>query len=360
MCSIHHIGDWSDMRRLDFLVPVYNEGEDVLRPLLDSIAIQQNVNLADDVGVVVCCDGGTTELSDEFASRYPFAIEFHMCEHGGVSATRNACLDHSEAEYVIFADCDDMLCDACGLALVFREMDAAPNPQELAMNGMTAEQVGVGFDTMVSVFREETHDPDGNTVYINRDNDSTFVHGKVHRRQYLIDNNLRFNPSLTIHEDSFFNILCRECAMPMRAKYCPMPWYLWKWRDDSVCRHDPKYILKTFGNMIDSNDALLDELVRRRMLDKANFYCVMMVWDSYYSMNKPEWKEVNNKAFRNKFERRFAEYFRKHRDKWDSMDWPSKMQVSNLIRNRMVSEGMQAEAVTIDGWLKRIQKRYGK
>ena len=49
--------------------------------------------------------------------------------------------------------------------------------------------------------------PDEKLVtYINRERDSTFVHGKVHRRQYLLDQRIRWNPALTIHEDSYFNI----------------------------------------------------------------------------------------------------------------------------------------------------------
>jgi hypothetical protein len=31
------------------------------------------------------------------------------------------------------------------------------------------------------------------------------------------------------------------------------------------------------------------------------------------------------------------------------------MQISNAVRSRSVSEGMQMEAVTIDGWLRHIE-----
>jgi hypothetical protein len=87
--------------------------------------------------------------------------------------------------------------------------------------------------------------------------DSTFVHGKVHRRKFLINNNIRWNEKLTIHEDSYFNCLCQKLGK--EVKYCQNPFYLWKWRDNSVCRHDPKYILKTFNNMLESNTALVKE-----------------------------------------------------------------------------------------------------
>lgn len=324
------------MRKLDILVPMYNESEDVIRPLLDSIAIQQNVNLAEDVGVIVCCDGGTARLSDELMAEYPFHIEFHMREHEGVAATRNACLDLSEAEYVIFSDCDDMLCHACGLYIVFNEIE-------------------VGFDTLTSAFVEETRHPETKEpLYVNHDMDSTFVHGKVHRRGYLLDEGIRFDPSLTIHEDSYFNILAQNIANPERAKYCPTPWYLWKWRDASVCRHDPDYILKTYGNMLDSNDALVREFERRGRHDKAREYACFMIFDAYYTMNKKEWLDKTHADYRDAVEHRFARYFAEHRELWDELPEAERMLMSNGVRSRSVMEGMPMETVTIGAWLDHV------
>ena len=324
------------MRKLDFLVPMYNEDESVLFPLLDSIAIQQSVKL-EDVGVIICCDGGTARVSDATIAKYPFNIEFHMCEHKGVSATRNACLELSSAEYVIFADCDDMMCHVCGLHIVFREMD------------------GEGFDTLTSMFVEETRHPETKEpLYINHEMDSTFVHGKVHRRAYLVENGIRFDDSLTVHEDSYFNILAQNIADKERAKYCPTAFYLWKWRDASVCRHDPDYILKTYNNMLDSNDALIREFERRGMHDKARSYCCFMIMDAYYTMNKKEWIDKTHADYRDAVERRFSRYFADHRELWDEVPANEKMMVSNAVRSRSVMEGMPMETMTIDSWLAHV------
>ena len=325
-------------RKLDILVPMYNEDESVIKPLLDSLAIQQSINFETDLGVIVCCDGGTARLSDEFIKSYPFPIEFYLCEHGGVSATRNACLDHSTADYVMWCDVDDMFYSVCGLYLIFREID----------------ELG-GFDSLTSLFIEENKDPNTKKpIYLNREQDSTFVHGKVHRRQYLIDQQIRWNPNLTIHEDSYFNILCQNLSD--KVKYSPTPFYLWKWRDDSVCRHDPKYILKTYTNLIDSNTALVGEFIRRGMLDKAQFYVAFMIFDAYYTMNKPEWINQENKEYRDKTERRFARYFEKHKTLWKDIPAITKMQISNGVRSRTINEGMMMEAITIDQWLNKIKK----
>lgn len=318
--------------KLQFLIPQYKETDEVVKPLLDSIALQQNVDM-DDIGVIIANDGTDVKLSDELINGYPFEIKYLQCEHRGVSATRNACLDAATADYVMFCDADDMFYNMCGIWLIFREIETQGD-----------------FDSLTSVFVEETKHPETKAPeYINREMDSTFVHGKVHRRKYLINNNIRWNDNLTIHEDSYFNILAQNCSQ--NVKYCMTPFYLWRWRDESVCRHDPKYILKTFNNMIDSNDALIEQFIDRGMEDKAGFYVCFMTYDAYYLMNKPEWKDQENQEYRLATEKRFAKYFRKYRKFWDNMGKQEKMQISNGVRQRQVMEGMEMEIQTLKTWL---------
>ena len=321
--------------KLQILVPQYKEKDSVIKPLLDSIAIQQSVPF-DQIGIVICNDGSDVFLSDDFLKSYPFRIDYYKEPHRGVSATRNACLDHATADYVMFCDADDMFYNACGLWILFREME-------------------IGFDSLVSMFIEESRHPETKSVeYVNHEMDSTFVHGKVHRRLYLVEKGIRFNDKLTIHEDSYFNILCQNLSK--NVKYCQTPFYLWKWRDESVCRHDPKYMLKTYRNMLDSNDALIDEFLSRGMQDKAMFFTAFMIFDAYYTMNKPEWIDQENQEYRNSTEKRFAVWFRKHEDMWANIPINDKMLISNQVRSRSVMEGMRMEAVTIDGWLGRIKE----
>lgn len=340
--------------KLQILIPQYNETDNVVKPLLDSIAIQQAIDF-NDVGVIIVNDGSDVHLSQELLTGYPFEIKYYLDPHRGVSGTRNACLDRSIADYVMFCDADDMFYNACGLWIIFREID----------NG--------GFDSLTSLFVEESRSPEdiktsdgvkditvkkGDVLFVNHELDSTFVHGKVHRRQYLLDNNIRWNDSLTIHEDSYFNILCQNLSE--NVKYCETPFYLWKWRDESVCRHDPKYILKTYKNLIDSNDALIDQFSQRGLADKAAFFTAFMIFDAYYTMNKPEWINQENREYRDSTELRFAEYYQKRKKLWNKIQDADKMQISNSVRSRIVMEGMQMESVTIDSWLRHIIKLWRK
>ena len=321
--------------KFQLLVPQYNETDSDIKPLLDSIAIQQNIDFKE-IGIIICNDGSDIFLSDDLLHSYPFEITYLKNEHKGVSAARNACLDKASAEYVMFCDADDMFYTPCAFWLLFREMDT-------------------GFDGLISCFIEETRDKNSKqVVYVDHNQDMVFVHGKVWRRKYLSSLNIKFNPELTIHEDSYFNILARTCSM--NVKYCPAPLYLWRWRDASVCRHDPDYILKTYSNMLKSNLALVEEFEKRNMPNEARMYTVMMIFDAYYTMNKPEWLNQDNKAYRDKTEKDFANYYMRRKAIWVNCSPEERMSISNSVRVRFVSEGMQMETITINDWLKHVEE----
>ena len=329
--------------KLQILIPHYNEPFEIMKPMLDSLAVQQNIDF-NELGVIICNDGDENILDEKLFEPYPFKIEYYVNEHKGVSATRNACLDKAKADYVMFADCDDMFYSVTGLWTIFNEIE----------NG--------GFETFISVFVEEGRHPDSGEVYYifrgdpnNGGIDSTFVHGKVHNRKFLLRNKIRWNDSLTIHEDSFFNCLCQRLADPNKAKFCPMPFYLWKWNDNSVCRHDPKYILKTYNNMLDSNTALVSEFQKRGRLQDAQFYSVSMIFDAYYTMNKDEWINQENKEYRDNTEKRFKDYYLQFKVLFDTCPQQTKNMIIQGIRTRMFGEGLGLEKITFDQWIKHIE-----
>ena len=320
--------------KLDILVPQYKETKEVVKPLLDSIALQQLVDFRD-IGVIIVNDGSDVFLDEDWLNSYPFKVTYHKNEHLGVSGTRQKALDLSKADFVMFCDADDMFYNMCGLWIIFREMH-------------------LGFDSLTSVFVEETKMPNGEHFFINREMDSTFVHGKVHRRGYLLEQNIRWNPALTIHEDSYFNILCQKLSQ--NVKYCPTPFYLWKWRDESVCRNDFKYILKTYNNMLDSNTALVKEFLKRGKPQEAQFYATNMIYDAYFTMNKDEWINQDNKEYRDATEKRFAQYYKEHKILYDALPFSVKGQILQGLRNRFYGEGMFLEKQTFEQWIEHIEK----
>lgn len=273
--------------KLQILVTMFNEGFHTVKPLLDSIAAQQNVCF-DDIGVIVVNDGGKTvdwlqaapggsPFFIDYQEYYPFTIEYYNEEHGGVSAARNKALDHSTAEYIMFCDCDDMFFNVCGLWLIFNAMP---------------------FECYVPKFTEEVR-LNGKPQYITRDFDSTFIHGKVFNRQYLIDKGIRWNESLTIHEDSYFNCLAQMLCD--NVIYSPNVFYLWKYREGSVTRQSTEWAVKTFDECLRSNAALADELLRRGRSTESAYIVTDALYRAFVLLHDKSIHRDAIKAFYGKY-----------------------------------------------------------
>lgn len=334
---------------LSILVPYYNEGEAVIKPLLDSIAIQQNIDL-DEVEVVICKDGDDgPDLSPEFLGHYAYDIQYHKEPKGGVSQMRNQAFNYSTGEYVMWCDCDDMLYHCLAFWFIKRE---TTTPMEVPVNGVM--QTVNGFDALYSVFLEEGRNPQtGETYFIDRKDGFQFVHSKVFKREFIKRNDIHFFPECTIHEDNVLNLQVQACTQ--NIKWCPSPFYLWKWRDNSVCRRDPLYLKKTYPDLIKSSNYSLEWLTAKSKFDKAREVVASIVLDAYYTFCHPSWKEIKTQEYRDGAEKYFSEYFKKWEYLWNECPDQVKMQISSGIRQREVIQGMEMETETLEQFLTRIR-----
>ena len=218
---------------LNIIVPRYKEPWELCKYLFDSIALQRGVPF-ESVKVTVVNDGEEDVLDYAVFDGYPYKVEYIIKPHGGVSDTRNAGLEHSDADYVMFCDADDGFLNNWGLHLIFAAM------QE-------------GFDLLIANFVEETFTAEEKAfTIINHDQDLTFMHGKVYRRQFLLDHELLFDPTMTLHEDGYFNMLVYATAQHEgKIKNVNTPIYLWRWNDNSVVRSNRKdFVLKTYPDVV--------------------------------------------------------------------------------------------------------------
>ena len=332
------------------LVPYYNEGEEVIKNLLDSIAIQQNIDF-NEIEVVICKDGTDgPELSQEFLDRYPYDIQYHVEPKGGVSQMRNKAFEYSTGEYVMFCDADDMF--SLVLALWFVKRETTTPMQLPGPNGQT--ETVTGFDALYAVFTEEGRNPQtGETYFLDRRDGLQFVHSKFFKRSFLVDNDIHFFPECVIHEDNVLNAQVQACTN--KIKWSPVPFYLWKWRDNSVCRRSPNYIKETYPDLIKSSDHLVDWMVNKAKFDKAKECVVSITLDAYYTMCHPSWKDIKTKEYRDKAEKCFSDYFKKWENIWNEAPDQMKMGISSGIRQRVVMEGMEMETETLEQFLNRIK-----
>lgn len=272
---------------------------------------------------------------------YSFKIKYEICEHRGVSATRNTLLDLATAEYVMFCDCDDMFFSANGIWTIFNEIEASH------------------FDTFASAFVEQIKRDDGTFAFIERGKDkadgidTTFVHGKVHRLEFLRENDIRWNDTLTVHEDSYFNCLVRSVAGKVR--YCPTAFYMWRWRDDSVCRNDKQYLLKTYPEMIKSIDCLAEELISRGIEKDAKFQLLNLMYVVYFLLHKPEWQIVENRKYRDALSLAVAKLYAKYQQQIMAVEPKMSMDLYKSARNNAFKDGLIYEINTFPQWINQLK-----
>lgn len=324
--------------KLDIIVTHYKEPWEVGKKLFDSIAMQECIDF-NDVSVILVNDGEGHELPNECFAGLPITVYQISIEKGGVSRARNAGLDASEADWVMFCDFDDCFSSIFALYMIFCAMHEDR------------------FDTLWSCFTEETKDPNGNIVLVAHEHDYVFVHGKAHRRQYLVDNNIRFHPKLTIHEDVFFNMLAQMVAKPERIGAIKTPIYCWRWNDNSVVRKDKAddFVLRTYDHLIRQRIALTEEFLARGMNEQAMTSIIKTVIDTYYDCQKATWRIPDNKKYLRNAENWFAAFLKRYAGYYCKADIKQIAGMAKSCRDNAVSSGtMFMEAETLTQWLQHI------
>lgn len=320
--------------KLDLLVPHYKEDWSVCKNLFDSLATQRGINF-DDVRIILVNDGNEVILDDSNFKKYPFKTVYLVNEHKGVSAARNFALDSSDADYVMFADIDDMFLNNYGLHMVFSSMSE-------------------GFETLHSCFIEEQPEDNGGWKILRHDKDITFVHGKVHNRQFLIDNNLRFDESLTIHEDGHFNYMVHTVAD--NVKYITTPFYLWVYNEESTVRKDKEdYIYKTYKELMEVRTAIAHDLLERGFVNEYIDSVVHTVANSYYDFCLPAAINKKTSVMIKNAEKEFKKYFTEFGKEYYEAN-PTRIAEFLMIgRTNAYAKGLLTEDKTLKDWLTHIK-----
>lgn len=236
--------------KLQILIPQYTENEKVIGRLLYSISEQESIDF-NDLDVIIVNDGSDVLLNEEFLKQYPFSINYVLNEHRGISGTRNHALSLATADYVMFCDADDMFVSKVGLANILKAIDE-------------------GFDVFTSQFYMEVK---GHFIPIN--NDGTYIHGKVFRREFLLANEIKF-PPVPCHEDNFFSTLAQ--VESKKSLHTDDIFYLYAYNNSSITK-SKGFFVKTFGTFLEEKQMLIDELCERGYENAARITGYTVMYD---------------------------------------------------------------------------------
>lgn len=210
-------------KKLTFILPIYNV-EKYLSKCLDSIFLQ-----ATDVCEVVMIDDGSKDgspaICDLYCERYSNAHVVHI-PNGGNSAARNMGVDLAEGKYICFVDSDDYI-DAEAVNKILAWIDT--------------NEADICFLQATKVF------PDGTLVPLGEGMTREGLHGKSReealafmatcskypggpwakliRREFLIENNIRFPADRRLCEDLFYTLDIYLAAKSFDALDFPYYYY---------------------------------------------------------------------------------------------------------------------------------------
>lgn len=313
---------------LDLIITHYDEPFEIVKPLLESIRIQRNVDF-NNIKVYIVNDGKDNCINPEDCRDYPFSIEFLVAKRLGVSNARNVGFEKGTSDYVMFCDCDD----------TFYHVNALNDILQFAENN---------YDIIINNFYEEIKRD--RVTLSKHHNNEVFIHGKAYNRNFLINNNLRFNLALTVHEDYYFNKVCMTIAKNIIC--IDEPLYLWTSRKDSVCRKYEDYSQRTYVSLINVNDSILERFVSLGLVNDIIKLVVQFTYSTFFNLNTTDWE---NSKYLKTTELRFKEFFKKYRKYYDVCPISDKREWYNSYRSAAVQKhGMLFEPITFLEWINKI------
>ena len=248
--------------KLSIIIPAYN-AEAYLPQCLDSILAQER----QDCEVIVVDDGSTDGTATQL-QRYPDVKVIHQ-ENRGMSTARNRGLDEAQGEYILFVDSDDLLTDGALETLV-----AELSGEDIIAFNAKKLHDATGEQTYHPTIREpET--TDGWTYFCRHRLESTDIHfvciwQRAYRRQFLIDNNLRFADGILRAEDDLFTTQVMLAAKTLRTITPCL--YIYRIRANSITTTIDR---RRFDDSLRVQRLLADLFIPLQDVDKKAIYRVL-------------------------------------------------------------------------------------
>lgn len=194
--------------KISVIMPVYNTAIVYLKPALKSI-LKQKTGLFE---LIIVDDGSTNEETLEILERtevHENVTVYHI-ENGGVSNARNFGIEKAKGDYIVFVDADDGLTENG----IKRLCDENKNADIVCFDHCkkytyNVENIHYGNESRLFT-GDECKQVLADSLIVEKG--LAICCSKAFKREFLNDNSLRFNTSLTLAEDADFAINCYSKA----------------------------------------------------------------------------------------------------------------------------------------------------
>lgn len=255
---------------IDIIIPAYNAHKTIVQTLF-SIANQEISNLCN---VYIINDGSDFNYN-EIVKKFEKILnikELALKKNSGPGYARQYGIDQTCSDYIVFIDADDVFYNYFSLKKMY---DFIKNSN---------------YDAVFFAFLEECKNG-----FVEHNDDDVWLHGKIYRRSYLSQKNIRFNSTYS-NEDNSFNKLF--ILSEPKIKYVNECVYIWKYCETSITRkNNYEYIFKGLDGYIYNMIWTIEE-AQKRNYDSSNIAKMI-----YFSMIEMYYfyLQFNDKCLLSKF-----------------------------------------------------------
>lgn len=205
----------SNLPGISIIIPCYKAQDTILRTLC-SICEQE---IVEDFEVILVNDAdeeGYQKFVDMFSPYYNLR-EIKREVNGGPGDSRQTGIEAATQPLITFIDADDTFSGRFALKTLRNQMLSDPS--------------------IVCVFSRFLEDQ--KVSYLVHQEENPWMFGKLYRKDYLINHNIKFPINSRSNEDGAFNTLCKLYSSESeKIKYIQDISYYWNYREDSITRKD--------------------------------------------------------------------------------------------------------------------------
>lgn len=197
-------------KKIDLIIPCYNTHRTLPR-LFGSIMSQ---TIADEIHVILV-DDCSDEPYDKFIKPFQKFLDIEIVrleKNSGPAIARQKGIEAGSSKYIMFIDSDDTFTNSFSCSSLLQKITEAK------------------CDIVYSDFIEEVNEFN----YFVHQNDNIWMFGKIYRREFLENLNIKFNNTRS-NEDLGFNALTRCFTKP---EYLEMQTYIWHMNPKSITRQN--------------------------------------------------------------------------------------------------------------------------
>lgn len=215
---------------ISFVIPVYNKS---IKQVKDCVVSIQKIRNGINYEIIIIDDGSKADLSKIYKNfSRKSKIQYYYQENKGVSSARNEGIDRAKGKYIYFVDADDVL-----ISSNFKLIKNNVTQFDLIIYDVRKLNTSLNKRENINLdIKENT--PSVNSLKRNllKDGILNWSVGKLYKRSFLIEHNIKFDINKKVGED--FDFVVKILNAKPEIYYLKIPTYIYIYSDQTGINRD--------------------------------------------------------------------------------------------------------------------------